>query len=339
MKKMFKQMHKIFFPSGKNDYQPLMLRPRNLFVLAIILLVAKFVLFSWFFYFPGTPEFAVVTGAKLIELVNNERIVNGLKPLKVSDKLSQAAEGKAQDMLENSYFAHTSPTGITPWYWLDKNNYNYVAAGENLAKDFTDSEYVHKAWMNSPSHKANIMNENYQEIGIAVVEGEINGKKTLLAVQFFGKVPSKKTAPKTETQLNVGIASTIPKTTETKPSEIVSNIQEPEQKEIKGEDIVVSKDLIDSAKETANENETILNNVTQKSEPFTQKIYFVIAGLLSMVLLLTVFVNIRVQYPRLIFTSIIFVVLIGGLACFNGQAFLNKGIDLVDGASVQRIIQ
>lgn len=332
-------MHKIFFPSGKNDYQPLILRPKNLFILAIILLVAKFVLFSWFFYFPQTSEFAVVTSAKLIELANNERVANGLKPLKINDKLSQAAEGKAQDMLENSYFAHTSPTGTTPWYWLDKNNYNYVAAGENLAKDFTDSEYVHKAWMRSLSHKANIMNENYQEIGIAVVEGEINGKKTLLAVQFFGKVPSKKTAPKTETPTNVSVATTIPQTTETKPVEIVSNIQEPEQKEIKGEDIDVSKDSSDSAKGTVTENETILNNITEKSEPFVQKIYFVIAGLLSLVLLLTVFVNIQVQYPRLIFTSIIFIVLIGGIACFNSQTFLNKGIDLIDGASVQQIIQ
>ena len=183
--------------------------------------------------------------------------------------------------------------------------------------------------MNSPSHKTNIMNENYQEIGIAVVEGEINGKKTLLAVQFFGKTSTKKTAPKTETQLNVGVATTTPETTETKPAEVVSNIQEP-TKEIKGEDI---------QEKPITENEIILNNITEKSEPFVQKIYVIIAGLLSLVLLLTVFVNIRVQYPRLIFTSIIFIILIGGLACFNGQTFLNRSIDLIDGASIQRILQ
>lgn len=285
-------------------------------------------LLSWFFYFPRTSEFAVVTSAKLIELVNNERIANGLKSLKINDKLSQAAEGKAQDMLVNAYFAHTSPTGITPWYWLEKNDYNYVAAGENLAKDFTDSEYVHKAWMNSPSHKANIMNENYQEIGIAVVEGEINGKKTLLAVQFFGKASTRKTASKTEMPLNVGVATTTPETPETKPVEVVSNVQEP-VKEIKGEGV---------AEESVTEKETILNNITEKSEPFVQKIYVIIAGLLSLVLLLTVFVNIRVQYPRLIFTSIILIILIGGLACFNGQTFLNRSIDLIDGASIQRVL-
>ena len=322
-------MHKIFFPSGRNDYQPLILRPKNLFILAIVLLVAKFMLFSWFFYYPKTSEFAAVTSTKLIELTNNERIANGLKPLKINENLSQAAEGKAQDMLINAYFAHTSPTGTTPWYWLEKNNYNYVAAGENLAKDFTDSEYVHKAWMKSPSHKANIMNENYQEIGIAVVEGEVNGKKTLLAVQFFGKTSTKKTTPKTETPTNVGVATTNSQATEIKPVEIVSNTQEP-IKEIKGEGIV---------EKPTTEKEIVLNDITEKSEPFVQKIYVIIAGLLSLVLLLTVFVNIRVQYPRLIFTSIIFIVLIGGLACFNGQMFLNRNIDLIDGASIQRIIQ
>jgi hypothetical protein len=326
---MYRKMHKTFIPSKKNDYQPLILRSKNLFILAILLLVAKFMLFSWFFYYPKTSEFAVVTSAKLIELTNNERIANGLKPLKINENLSQAAEGKAQDMLINAYFAHTSPTGITPWYWLERNNYNYVAAGENLAKDFTDSEYVHKAWMKSPSHKANIMNENYQEIGIAVVEGEINGKKTLLAVQFFGKVSAKKTAPRTETPTNVGIATTIPQTTEIKPVEISSNIRE-SVKEVKGEGV---------AEKAVTEKEIVLNNITEKSEPFVQRIYVIIAGLLSIVLLLTVFINVRVQYPRLIFTSIIFIILIGGLACFNAHTFLNRNIDLIDGASVQQITQ
>lgn len=327
-------MYKSFIPSKKNDYQPLLLRPKNLFILAVILLVAKFMLFSWFFYYPKTSEFAAVTSAKLIELTNNERIANGLKPLKINDSLSRAAEGKAQDMLINSYFAHTSPTGTSPWHWLEKNNYNYVAAGENLAKDFTDSEYVHKAWMRSLSHKANIMNENYQEIGIAVVEGEINGKRTLLAVQFFGKASGKKTAPKSEAPVSVGVVTTPSETIKVEPVKIV---QEEQTKEVKGEDTEIAVAPIEAIEAPPTEKEIALNNATEKSGPFTQKIYFIIAGVLSLVLILTVFVNIRVQHPKLIFTSIIFIILISGLACFNGQNFLNKGIDLTDGASVQRI--
>lgn len=330
---MYRKMHKTFIPSKRNEYKPLILRSKNLFILAVVLLVIKFLFFSWYFYYSGTSEFAIVTSEKLIEMANEERIASGLKPLKINYKLSQAAEEKAQDMLINAYFAHTSPSGTTPWYWLEKNNYNYTAAGENLAKDFTESEYVHKAWMKSPSHKANIMNENYQEIGIAVVEGEINGKRTLLAVQFFGKTFSQKAAPKTETPTNVGIATTIPESPKAEPIEI----QEP-AKEIKGEDVNIVGKSVETEEKPITEKEIILNDISEKSEPAAQKIYFLIAGLLSLVLLLTVFVNISVQHPKLILTSIIIIVLIGGLACFNGQDFLNRNINLIDGASIQRII-
>jgi len=334
-------MHKTFIPSKKNDYQPLILRPKNLFILAVILVVIKFLLFSWFFYFPQTSNFAVVTSAKLIELVEQERVVNNLNELKINDKLTKAAQEKAQDMLENNYFAHTSPSGITPWYWFNKVGYNYVAAGENLAKDFTDSEYLHRAWMNSPSHRANILNGKYDEVGIAVLEGEMNGKKTIVAVQLFGKAASvKKTAPKivqsNTTPSNVGIA--LPKPETNLPENVAAN-QELTQTGVQTEEIVtspISTTIGESIRPS--ENQFILNEITEKSEPFAQKIYFIIAGLASLVLLLTVFVNIRIQYPRLILASIIFIVLIAGIASFNAQSFLNKNIDTLDGASVERII-
>jgi len=327
---IYKKMHKTFIPSKKNDYQPLILRPKNLFILAVILVVVKFLLFSWFFYFPETSNFAVVTSSKLIELVEQERVANNLSELKINAKLTEAAQEKAQDMLNNGYFAHTSPSGVTPWYWFDKVGYNYVAAGENLAKDFTDSEYLHKAWMNSPSHRANILNGKYDEVGIAVLEGEMNGKKTIVAVQLFGKAATtKKVTPKTVqsniTPSNVGIATT-PKS-------------ETSQNKIQGEQTTtapVSTTIEEIVKPS--ENQIVLNNITEKTEPFAQKIYFMIAGLASLVLLLTVFINIRVQYPRLILGSIIFIILIAGIACFNVQLFLNKKIDTLDGASVDRII-
>ena len=334
--KTINKMYRLFLPSEKNNYQPLILRPKNLFILAVILLVAKFMLFSWFFYYPKTSEFAIVTSAKLIELTNNERVANGLMPLKINNSLSQAAEGKAQDMLINGYFAHTSPAGTSPWHWLEINNYKYVAAGENLAKDFTESEYVHRAWMKSPSHRANIMNENYQEIGIAVVEGEINGKKTLLAVQFLGKAPSKKIAPESEAPVNVGVATAPSETIKVEPVKIV---QEESTKEIKEEDTKTAIVPVEAIGAPITEKEIILNDVTEKSEIFMQKIYFIIAGMLSLILFLTIFVNVSVQHPKLIFTSIIFIVLISGLACFNGQAFLNSEIELTDGASFQRITE
>jgi len=336
-------MHKFFLPSKKNEYRPLILKPKNLFILAVILLVVKFILFSWFFYYPRISNFAVVTSNALIELTNNERIANGLKPLKINDKLTLAAEQKAKDMLINAYFAHTSPSGITPWYWLDVNRYHYLAAGENLAKDFTESEYLHRAWMNSPSHRANILNANYQEIGIAVVEGEINGKKTVLAVQFFGKPQTQKTEPKVETSTNVGIGNEPVKETQPASSQAAPIVKGEEEKE--KPQVLEEKNKLEDQEKTLpvsqeipiTENEVILNNITRNSEPFLQRIYFIIAGLISLVLLLTVFVNVRVQHPRLVFRVIIFLIIISGIACFNGQTFLNREINLLDGASIQRI--
>ncbi|GAH47620.1 unnamed protein product, partial [marine sediment metagenome] len=73
----------------------------------------------------------------------------GLSALRENPQLSKAALLKAQDMLENDYFAHRSPEGITGWYWIKKAGYNYQRAGENLAIAFLDSEEVHKAWNDS----------------------------------------------------------------------------------------------------------------------------------------------------------------------------------------------
>lgn len=300
MKQIIAKTEKTFFPSKSNDYQPFILRPKNLFVLAVILLVIKILIFSWLVYFPRTTEFAMVTSSELTTLANKERTAKGLVPLKINDKLVKAAQEKAQDMINNGYFAHTSPVGITPWYWFDRVGYNYVAAGENLAKDFTDSQFLHQAWMNSPSHRANILNKNYQEIGIAVIEGKINGINTVLAVQMFGKAVAKKVAEQPQVEVTPSqMAVSAPKEEVVSPS--ISGATSP----------------------------TVLEVIAQNSEPIVREIYFIVAGLLSLVLLLAIFINIRVQYPKLIFTALIIIILIAGIAAFNGQAFLNRGIDII----------
>jgi len=305
MERIIAKTHKTFFPSKHNDYQPFILRPKNLFILAIILLVVKVLIFSWFFYFPKTSQFAIVSSSDLIDLANEERMAKGLSSLKINDKLVQAAQQKAQDMINQNYFAHTSPLGVNPWHWFDLTGYNYVVAGENLAKDFTDSKILHQAWMNSPSHRDNILNKNYQEVGIAVVEGKINGKNTTLAVQMFGKAVSKKTV----------------KQSEVKTTPVPENTSVPTQE-------VVSSSVVGGAI-APNESSTILKNFTEKAEPAIKEIYFIVAGLLSLILILTVFINIRVQYPKLIFNALIIIILIAAIAAFNGQAFLNRGIDII----------
>lgn len=127
-----------------------------------------------------------ITAAKIIELVNAERLLNGLDIVKESDLLNKAAKFKLKDMIENDYFAHTSPAGMTPWSWFEKSGYDYKYAGENLAINFSSARSQHKAWMASPTHRKNILNPRYREIGIAIGEGKIDGKESIVTVQMFG---------------------------------------------------------------------------------------------------------------------------------------------------------
>lgn len=127
-----------------------------------------------------------VTIDEVVQLTNNQRITSGLPVLKYSEALADAARRKADNMLTEDYWAHNSPSGISPWHWFAQAGYSYLHAGENLAKDFGNTDRMMNAWMNSPTHKENIINQNYQEIGVAVVPGILQGQETVLVVQLFG---------------------------------------------------------------------------------------------------------------------------------------------------------
>jgi len=129
---------------------------------------------------------SVFPAQSVVDLVNNDRIQQNLQPLKIDNELSEAAKEKAYDMFAHDYFAHTSPSGVTPWQWFEKNNYDYAYAGENLAINFTDAQSQQAALMASPAHRDNIVNPKYQDIGVAVVEGSMDGRQTILTVQEFG---------------------------------------------------------------------------------------------------------------------------------------------------------
>lgn len=125
--------------------------------------------------------------ATLYQVTNEKRIEAGASPLKVDSRLEQAALAKAQDMLTKDYWAHYAPDGSTsPWQFILSFGYTYEFAGENLAKDFDTSASVVEAWLASPSHRANLLNSNYQDIGIVAVNGVLLGKETTLVVQFLG---------------------------------------------------------------------------------------------------------------------------------------------------------
>ncbi len=123
----------------------------------------------------------------LYQLVNQERANQGLPALTRNAKLEQAALKKAQDMFAKNYWAHYAPDGsTTPWQFIMESGYNYKYAGENLAKDFGTSTAVVVAWMASPSHRANVVNTNYKDVGMVAVDGSLLGSETTLVVQMFG---------------------------------------------------------------------------------------------------------------------------------------------------------
>lgn len=129
---------------------------------------------------------ANIAPSEVIELTNRKRVEAGLSPLTENAVLSEAALAKGKDMLANDYWAHVSPDGTQPWYFFTSLGYSYRYAGENLARDFSNPTSVVEAWIASPSHRDNLLSSNYKEIGIGVVEGDLNGVDTTIVVQFFG---------------------------------------------------------------------------------------------------------------------------------------------------------
>ncbi len=127
-----------------------------------------------------------ISVADVVAQINQQRQTSGESPLKLNSQLNQAASAKAQNMFSLQYWAHVAPDGTQPWFFFKQANYNYAIAGENLARDFSNTPDMVTAWMNSPTHKQNIMNAHYQETGVAVMNGTLLGTQTTLVVQLFG---------------------------------------------------------------------------------------------------------------------------------------------------------
>ena len=129
---------------------------------------------------------SAIYASVLVNLTNQGRVAANLGELKVNSLLEKAAQMKANDMASKGYFAHNTPDGLTPWYWIKETGYKYKYAGENLAVNFNDSEEVERAWKNSKSHWLNIINPKYTEVGIATSTGVYKGRQAVFVVQMFG---------------------------------------------------------------------------------------------------------------------------------------------------------
>ncbi|MFL0474949.1 CAP domain-containing protein [Priestia sp. 179-F W1.4 NHS] len=120
---------------------------------------------------------------KVVDLVNQERQKQGLKPLTLNKKLSDVARTKSKDMMDKGYFDHNSPTYGSPFDMMKQFGIEYTTAGENIAKGQQSPEDVMNAWMNSDGHRKNILNPDFTEIGVGYVKGDT----TYWTQQFIGK--------------------------------------------------------------------------------------------------------------------------------------------------------
>ncbi|MBI4009235.1 CAP domain-containing protein [Candidatus Roizmanbacteria bacterium] len=206
----FKRLiYHFFIPHEGNNYKA---KALHVDFLTYYLLFAIFITFGFKILITKTGDvlgFASdISIDKLYQLTNGVRLQNNLTTLEYNEKLTQAAQKKAADMLAKNYWSHYGPNGETPWDFLLTSGYQYEFAGENLAKNFLFSQGVIDAWMNSQTHKENILRKDYSQVGFAVVNGILNGEETTLVVQMFGKPFSTPLVKKPEIRPETVVAKT-----------------------------------------------------------------------------------------------------------------------------------
>lgn len=177
----------LIVPRTSNNQRARVLHPASFVLYIIVLVFLQASLYTIHIVQPNILGYATnITVDELYRLTNEKRGQHGLSPLQFSDPLSQAANGKAIDMYNKNYWSHNSPDGLTPWQFILDAGYRYLVAGENLAKNFNDSQSVVEAWMNSTSHKDNLLKTDFEDVGFAIVDGKLQGEETTLVVQMFG---------------------------------------------------------------------------------------------------------------------------------------------------------
>ena len=301
-KKIILYIKLLFIPFKANNFSPKFLQNNILLYFVICLLVIKIISIVVFINFPKNIFFADITKTALMSLINQERSSLGILPLIENQKLNEAASLKAEDILERDYFSHQSPKGATPWYWFSKIGYSYKYAGENLAIGLLNSEDAYKAWINSMSHKENIINPNYKEVGTAVLTGDYEGNSTTVIVQLFG-------GPKT---------ISIPTTKSTK-SEPITSINENKlklvEKENKTNNVKIQEEVLSQSTNTTMRKKGViyykfLNFIFYNSNKIFEYVIYSLLILTGVALLLNILINFNIQNRHLILKSLIIIILL-----------------------------
>ena len=310
MKYMRQTLKKYFIPHRGNDYKPHVLREFGALMLASAILSILLISYIQLSILIEVDLFASVVPSILVELANGDRQSTALHPLVPNAALQAAAQEKANDMAIKGYFAHTSPEGITPWYWFERVGYTFSYAGENLAVNFSDSKDVDSAWMNSPGHRANILNKNFTEIGIATARGMYQGRETTFVVQVFGR-PAR------------SVGTVVPKIALKQIPEkqtMISAVKGLSIEKVAEEDMFISvKDAdaaplneLEVAKIPQKESSRLLFVKTLFASPKTTSAYayLALAFFVLLSLVLTICIEIKRQHPKHIVYGILLLVLI-----------------------------
>lgn len=180
-------LYHLFVPHHKNNHRSKILHIYSLLIIFLFLLSSSL---SLIVLKSARPDVLGVSYSlsenELLILTNKERQEKNLPSLVIDPKLTDAAQKKALHMFKNDYWAHFAPDGTSPWDFIKGENYNYLYAGENLAKGFSNTQDVVQAWMKSPTHRDNMLSDKFNEVGFAIVKGRLKGEDTILIVEMFG---------------------------------------------------------------------------------------------------------------------------------------------------------
>ncbi len=348
MKSMRKTLKKYFVPHVGNQHRPHFLREKSVVTTALVAVVLFFASMFGNHVVRTSPQLASIKSAFLVDLTNKDRAKEGLPELVINENLVTAATMKATDMAGKEYFAHQSPDGRMPWDFIKAAGYNYVYAGENLAVNFYDSGEVERAWMESPTHKKNIINPKYTEIGIAIAPGRYKGDDTTYVVQMFGRPRGSVNVPAESITNQKANTVALADTTEVKESDNVLG----EETSIKENVVLASEspavapvvpaettnsDLMEFSDPEATPAElkaTLNDNPPKQDVPaytnwferlvvspsaVVQDLYMVLFAIVVFSLILKIFVEIRMQHPKNIAYGLLLLLVIFGFMKMNTQ--------------------
>ncbi len=196
---------------------------------------------------PATLAYATeMSAGALLSATNQKRAESGLPALALNSLLNSSASAKANDMVTKDYWSHVSPSGAEPWVFFDASGYSYQKAGENLAYGFTTSSETIVGWMNSPSHRANMLDSGYTEVGFGFKNSENfvgTGNETVVVAHYAKPyvAPAPPPPPEPAPAVNEPAQQQVTQETET---------QEPAPSEQPVVETPVDQEVVDQTNET-----------------------------------------------------------------------------------------